>query len=92
MPQNFKREMISYLEKVKAKIENKINPEKLLLIDNSALHSRHKSFDSSKFHLKLIIKSEKLKKMNKIDSHKIIYSILQEEIKDKIHALEIEIE
>ena len=55
--------MISYLDKVKAKIENKINPEKLLLIDNSALHARHKSFDSNKFHLKLIIKSEKLKKM-----------------------------
>ena len=84
--------MISYLDKVKAKIENKINPEKVLLIDNSVLHARHKSFDSNKFHLKLIIKSEKLKKMNKINSHKIIYSILQEEIKDKIHALEIEIE
>ena len=84
--------MISYLDKVKAKIENKINSEKVLLIDNSALHARHKSFDSSKFHLKLIIKSEKLKKMNRVDSHKIIYSILQEEIKDKIHALEIEIE
>ena len=43
------------------------------------------------FTLKLIIKSEKLNKMNKIDAHKDIFSILDEEMKNKIHALEIEI-
>ena len=84
--------MINYLDKVKAKIESKINPEKILLIDNSALHTKHKSFNSNKFYLKLIIKSKKLKKMNRLDSHKLIYSILQDEMKEKIHALEIEIE
>ena len=45
-----------------------------------------------KFHLKIIIESEKLKKMNKIDAHKEIYSVLKNEMKDKIHALEIEIQ
>ena len=79
--------MINYLDKVKAKIESKINPEKILLIDNSALHTKHKSFNSNKFYLKLIIKSKKLKKMNRLDSHKLIYSILQDEMKEKIHAL-----
>ena len=29
--------------------------------------------------------------MNQIDAHKEIFSILKEEIKNKIHALEIEI-
>ena len=29
--------------------------------------------------------------MNKIDAHKKIFSILKEEMKNKIHALEIEI-
>ena len=84
--------MITFLEKVKAKINNKLGPVQILLIDNSYLHTEHKSFDSNKFHLKFIIKSEKLKKMNKIDSHKLIFSILKDEMKDKIHALEIEIE
>jgi len=55
------------------------------------LHTKHKSFDSNKFHLKLIIKSEKLKNMEKIDAHKTIFSILNDEMKNKIHALEIEI-
>jgi len=83
--------MTAFLEKVKAKINNKLSPEQILLIDNSYLHTKHKSFDSSKYHLKLIIKSEKLKNMGKIDAHKIIFSILNDEMKNKIHALEIEI-
>ena len=83
--------MITFLEKVKEKINNKLSPEQILLIDNSHLHTKHKSFDSDKFHLKLIIKSEKLKNMEKIDAHKTIYSILNDEMKNKIHALEIEI-
>ena len=83
--------MITFLEKVKAKINNELNPEQLSLIDNSYLHTKHKSFDSNKFHIKLMIKSEKLKNMKKIDAHKVIFSILKEEMKNKIHALEIKI-
>ena len=83
--------MITFLEKVKAKINNKLSPEQILLIDNSYLHTKHKSFDSNKFHLKLIIKSEKLRNMEKIAAHKAIFSILNDEMKNKIHALEIEI-
>jgi len=88
---NFKSEMITFLEKIKAKINNELSPEQLSLFDNSYLHTKHKSFDSNKFHLKLIIKSEKLKNMEKIDAHKAIFSILNDEMKNKIHALEIEI-
>jgi len=83
--------MTTFLEEVKAKINNKLSPEHILLIDDSYLHTKHKSFDSKKFHLKLIIKSEKLKNMKKIDAHKVIYSILNDEMKNKIHALEIKI-
>ena len=84
--------MINYLDKIKEKVINKLNPDKMLIINNSHLHVRHKSFSDKKFYLKFIIKSEKLKKMKKIDSHKLIFSILRDEMKEKIHALEIEIE
>ena len=83
--------MTNFLEKVKAKINEKLITEQLTIVDNSNLHSRHKSFDSEKFYLKLIIKSDKLKSMSKIDAHKLIFSILRDEMKSKIHALEIEI-
>ena len=82
---------MSFFDKVKEKVGRKINPENIILIDNSHLHTKHKSFDSNKLHLKIIIKSKKLKNMNKIKAHKEIYSILKDEMNNKIHALEIEI-
>ena len=82
---------MNFFEEIKDKIEKKIKPDQITLIDNSSLHAKHKSFDSNKFHLKLIIKSKKLKNMEKIDAHKAIFSILNDEMKNKIHALEIEI-
>ena len=82
---------MSFLDEIKLKINNKIEPDNILIIDNSKLHTKHKSFNSNKFYLKLIIKSNKLKKMKKIDAHKVIYSILKNEMKNYIHALEIEI-
>ena len=82
---------MNFFDQVKEKINQIIKPESLILIDNSYLHKKHKSFDINKLHLKIIIESADLKKMNKIDSHKKIFSILKEEMKSKIHALEIEI-
>jgi len=78
-------------EQIKEKINKKINPENITLIDNSTYHSKHKSFDPNKLHLKIIIKSKKLRSMNKVLAHKEIFSILKNEMKNKIHALEIEI-
>jgi len=83
--------MATFLEKIKEKINIELTPEQILLVDNSNLHTKHKSFDSNKYHLKLVIKSEKLASMNKIDAHKVIFSVLKDEMKNKIHALEIEI-
>ena len=83
---------MNFFDEVKEKINKKINPENIILVDNSYLHTKHKSFDSNKFHLKLIIKSKKLKNMDKIAAHKEIFEILKNEMKDRIHALEIEIQ
>ena len=83
--------MITIFNEIKKKIYKEINPKNIILIDNSHLHKKHKSFDLNKFHFKIIIESEELKKMNRIDAHKKVFSILKEEIKNKIHALEIEI-
>ena len=84
--------MMNFFNEIKKKINKKINPENIILIDNSRLHSKHKSFDVNKFHLKIIIKSKKLRSMSKIMAHKEIFSILKDEMSNKIHALEIEIQ
>ena len=83
--------MIKIQDIIKKKINEKIKTSSITLIDNSNLHKKHKFFDINKYHLKIIIESQELKKINKIDAHKKIFSILKEEMANKIHALEIEI-
>ena len=78
-------------DEIKKKITKEINPQNITLIDNSNLHKKHKSFDANKFHFKIIIESKKLKEMSKIEAHKKIFSILKDEMKNQIHALEIEL-
>ena len=82
---------MNFFDNIKQKINNSINPENIIIIDNSRFHTKHKSFDPKKFHLKIIIESKKLKVMKKIEAHKKIFSILKEEMNKNIHALEIEI-
>ena len=83
--------MIPFLEEIKIKLNKELNPKKLILVDNSYLHTKHKSFNPNKIHLKIIIESEDLKKIKKIEAHKAIFNLLKHEMKEKIHALEIEI-
>ena len=82
---------MNFFDEVKEKINKKFNPENVILIDNTSLHTKHKYFDINKYHIKIIIKSKKLKNMNKIMAHKEIFTTLKDEMKNKIHALEIEI-
>ena len=83
--------MKSLIEIVKEKIIKNIPDCNIDFIDNTHLHKHHKSFNKSKTHLKIIIQSEVLKKLNRIDSHKKITGILKDEIETKIHSLEIKI-
>ncbi len=59
--------------------------------DKSFLHKNHKTNEKGKFHIKLKIESEKLKNKNKLDSNRFIYKILQAELKNHIHSLQIEL-
>ena len=83
--------MTTFLKDLEKKISKKFDTEQIKLIDKTYLHRKHKAFNSEKFYLKLIIKSEKFKGLKKIEAHKAIYSFLKGDIKKKIHAIEIEI-
>jgi|TARA_B110000967_G_C18808967_1_gene522556 BolA protein len=74
---------------VKNKIRDNIILEDLVIEDKTFLHKSHKSHQDGKFHLKLIVKSKQLKDMNKIESTKKIYKILEEELKTYIHSIQI---
>ena len=74
---------------VKKKIKKNINIENILIEDKTFLHKNHSGHESNKFHLKVTIDSEELKKLNKVESNKKIYKILDEELKKHIHSLQI---
>tara|TARA_Y100000591_G_scaffold301365_1_gene295547 strand:- start:394 stop:654 length:261 start_codon:yes stop_codon:yes gene_type:complete len=76
---------------VKKKLLNEINIQNINIEDKSFLHKNHAGNQEGKFHLKLIISSVELKKMNKIESNKKIYKILDEELKKFIHSIQISI-
>ena len=74
---------------VKKKLKKNINIENILIEDKTFLHKNHPGHESNKFHLKITIKSEELKKLNKIESNKKIYKMLEVELKNHIHSLQI---
>jgi len=74
---------------VKKKLQNQINIENINIEDKSFLHKDHPGNNSSKFHLKVTLKSVELKNMSKIESNKKIYKILSYELKEFIHSIQI---
>ena len=74
---------------MKKKIKENVSVEDIDIEDKTFLHKNHESHSANKFHLKLVIRSSELKKMDKIQSTKKIYSILQEELNDYIHSIQI---
>tara|TARA_Y100001970_G_scaffold270362_1_gene364169 strand:+ start:21196 stop:21456 length:261 start_codon:yes stop_codon:yes gene_type:complete len=57
--------------------------------DKTYLHLKHASHDKNKYHIKLNIYSNELKKISRIESTKQINKILESEIKDHIHSIQI---
>ena len=74
---------------VKTKLTENIVVEDIKIEDKSFLHQKHVSHQIGKFHLKLTIHSKELKKKKSIESTKVIYSLLDKEMKKFIHSIQI---
>tara|TARA_Y100000992_G_C20964116_1_gene349575 strand:- start:286 stop:546 length:261 start_codon:yes stop_codon:yes gene_type:complete len=74
---------------VKKKLNREILIEKIDIEDKSFLHKNHSSNEKGKFHLKLTINSTELKRLSRIERNKKVYKVLDQEIKEYIHSLQI---
>ena len=74
---------------VKKKLTDQINIDSLKIEDKSFLHKNHAGNQKGKFHLKIILSANELKNMSRIESNKKIYKILDKELKETIHSLQI---
>ena len=84
--------MKNYFDEIKTKLNKEIEIEEIQIVDNSQKHKGHKFFSPKKFHLKLIIKSLYLSSLTRVNAQKMIMKILSDDLRKKIHALEINIE
>ena len=75
---------------IKKKLLEQIKIESINIEDKSFLHKNHKTNEIGKFHIKLKIESEELKNKSKLDSNRFIYKVLEYELKNYIHSLQIE--
>ena len=74
---------------VKKKLKKEIVIKNINIEDKSFLHKGHSGNQEGKFHLKIFIESDELKKISKIESNKKVYKILDQELKHHIHSIQI---
>tara|TARA_B100000965_G_C19565544_1_gene746671 strand:+ start:23 stop:283 length:261 start_codon:yes stop_codon:yes gene_type:complete len=74
---------------IKKKLSNQIDIQNIEIEDKSFLHKNHIGNQEGKFHLKIKIVSNELKSMSRIESNKKIYKILDQELKEAIHSVQV---
>ena len=84
--------MKNYFDEICNKLKKKIVIEDIKIVDNSHKHKGHKFYSPNKYHLHLKINSLYLYSLSRIDAQKIVMKVLSDDLKTKIHALEISIE
>ena len=84
--------MKNYFEEIEKKLRMQIKFESLEIVDNSHKHKGHKFFSEEKLHLHLKIKSLYLSSISRLSAQKLIMKVLKDDLKSRIHALEISIE
>ena len=74
---------------VKKKLTDQIRIDSINIEDKSFLHKNHAGNQEGKFHLKINLSSSELKSLSRIESNKKIYKILDKELKEYIHSIQI---
>ena len=83
--------MKNYFEEIIEKLKKNFEIDKIDIVDNSHKHKGHKFYSPEKFHLHIKIQSTYLNSLSRVNAQKMIMKTLQDDLKTKIHALEISI-
>ena len=74
---------------VKKKLTDQIDIESIKIEDKSFLHKNHAGNQQGKYHLKITLSSKELNILNRIESNKKVYKILDKELQEDIHSIQI---
>jgi BolA protein len=78
------------LATVQRKLEAALEPESLVITDDSAHHAGHPEA-AGRFHLSIAIASARFRGLSSIQRHRLIYTVLAEELAGSVHALSLDI-
>ena len=78
------------IELIRSRVSSLLSPTHLEIIDDSHKHVGHAG-NTGGGHFTLIITAEKLNGLSKLESHRLIYSAVNNLIPEEIHALSIKI-
>ena len=74
---------------VKKKLTDQIDIISIKIEDKSFLHKNHAGNQEGRYHLKIILSSSELNALSRIESNKRVYKILDKELKEHIHSIQI---
>eukprot|EP00002_Diphylleia_rotans_P020944 TRINITY_DN4073_c0_g1_i1.p1 TRINITY_DN4073_c0_g1~~TRINITY_DN4073_c0_g1_i1.p1 ORF type:complete len:107 (+),score=27.96 TRINITY_DN4073_c0_g1_i1:63-383(+) len=77
-------------QSIQAKLSAALQPSQLTIEDESHKHAGHSAMrgkDPVESHFKVTIVSTKFDGLNRLARHRLVYGILDQEMKDSIHAL-----
>ena len=73
-------------------LSKKFNDFSLEIIDNSNLHKGHNNFTGNdEAHIKIILTKKNKLPINRLNIHRMINNLLEDELKSGLHSLEIKI-
>lgn len=76
-------------EQIRRELEERFNPEELLVKDQSQLHAGHEGAKDGKGHFDITIISTAFEGQNRIQRHRMVYDALTQLLQTDIHALRI---
>jgi BolA protein len=80
-------------DRMTAKLEAALAPERLEITDQSHLHAGHAGWrEGGQTHFSIKVATTRFIGKGRLERHRMIYALLAEEIADGVHALAIEAE
>ena len=80
-------------DRMRAKLEAALAPERLEIADQSHLHAGHSGWrEGGQTHFSIKVASARFIGKGRLERHRMIYALLAEEIAEGVHALAIEAE
>ena len=79
-------------EIIQLKLINELKINNITVLNKSHLHKNHShSPETGNSHFQIVIRDKEFALMNKIKAHQLVYKILQKEMSEFIHGIEINI-